>query len=514
MDLKGLDIAIYLRKSRSDMEEEKRAAEYGKEYDTLEKHRAELLAVAKREQHNILDIYEEVVSGEFITGRPEMQKLLDAVKQMKYEAVLVVDIDRLGRGDKMDQGRIERAFRESQTLIITPTDIYDLNAESGEFSVEVKSFLSRMEYRMIKKRLQQGRIRSARSGKEVASKAPYGFKKGDGNILQIDEEKAKYVRLVYKWCAEGIGRVKSAEMLTDMKAPTPSGKPAWSHMTIRNILRNEKYKGDQVFGVRKFTRREDGSYHQRPAKPEEIARKSEAHPGIVSAELWQAAQEQMDRRRRLPKKKHYDLINPLAGMIRCKKCGNAIMANNPANRPNAYLYCGTPGCPTKMIAMNKVYNEVITQLSFILDNLKTSTTEQTASRMKDRVNLLEQQIHDARKLIEKINVRRERLYELLEDGTYTKELFVERSRTLQQEEAAQKETINDLSDQLQEAKVKLDLNENLAPTLESALSVINETPSIESRNRILKTVIREIRYRRDKEWTQPFQFDLEIDLWE
>jgi len=119
MSSEPLHTAIYLRKSRKDVEAEREAAKRGDEYDTLSKHRFELLAYAKREEIYVQDIFEEVVSGEFIQERPAMQALLQKVKALAYDAVLVADLDRLGRGDKRDQGWIEKIFKDSNTLIIT-----------------------------------------------------------------------------------------------------------------------------------------------------------------------------------------------------------------------------------------------------------------------------------------------------------------------------------------------------------------------------------------------------------
>lgn len=106
-----LDVFIYLRKSRKDLEEEKKAHEEGRGYDTLERHRKQLLDLAKRGRHNIIDIFEEIVSGEYISERPTMQKLLRDVETGIADAVLVMDMDRLGRGDMVDQGTIYRVFR-------------------------------------------------------------------------------------------------------------------------------------------------------------------------------------------------------------------------------------------------------------------------------------------------------------------------------------------------------------------------------------------------------------------
>ena len=52
------------------------------------------------------DIYREIVSGDTISARPEMQRLLRAVEAGIYGAILCVDVDRLARGDSIDQGII------------------------------------------------------------------------------------------------------------------------------------------------------------------------------------------------------------------------------------------------------------------------------------------------------------------------------------------------------------------------------------------------------------------------
>lgn len=84
--------AMYLRKSRADMEAEARG-----EGETLEKHKKHLLEYAKNNNLNIVKIRKEIVSGEHLFNRPEMMRLLQEVREKKYDSVLVIDIERLGR---------------------------------------------------------------------------------------------------------------------------------------------------------------------------------------------------------------------------------------------------------------------------------------------------------------------------------------------------------------------------------------------------------------------------------
>ena len=94
-----LNVCIYLRKSRADREAEARG-----EGETLARHERILLDLAKKRGYNVGAIYKEIVSGETISARPVMQQLLREVESGMWDGVLVVEVERLARGDTIDQG--------------------------------------------------------------------------------------------------------------------------------------------------------------------------------------------------------------------------------------------------------------------------------------------------------------------------------------------------------------------------------------------------------------------------
>lgn len=100
---------IYLRKSRADEEAELRGEE-----DTLARYERALLDLARRQKLNITAIYPRG-SGETISARPVMQQLLSEIEQCFWEGVLVMEVERLARGDTIDQGIVTQAFRYSNT---------------------------------------------------------------------------------------------------------------------------------------------------------------------------------------------------------------------------------------------------------------------------------------------------------------------------------------------------------------------------------------------------------------
>lgn len=82
--------AKYLRKSRFDRDYAEMSVE-----ETLKRHEAILDRLAGERGYRVTKTYYEVVSGESIAARPEIQKLLEEVNAGLYAGVLVVDLERL-----------------------------------------------------------------------------------------------------------------------------------------------------------------------------------------------------------------------------------------------------------------------------------------------------------------------------------------------------------------------------------------------------------------------------------
>jgi len=273
--------ALYLRKSRADDPGESIA-------QTLKTHRETLEKLAKQSGLTVTREYMEVVSGERLSGRPEMQKLLAAVEQGEFSGVLCMDIDRLGRGGMQDQGLILDTFRHSGTRILTPERAYDLRDECDEELTEFKAFFARREYKLIRKRLQRGITAAVEDGAYV-SNAPFGYRRcrqGRRSTLEIVPQEAVFVRLAYARYLEGVGPAAIARELNEKGAVTRRKAP-WSRNTVRYLLTNPVYCGGILY---------------RRNTPDRLWAKG-LHPPILSRELWQQAQQRraaLDRRQKQP----------------------------------------------------------------------------------------------------------------------------------------------------------------------------------------------------------------------
>ncbi|MGE5445661.1 MAG: recombinase family protein [Ignavibacteriales bacterium] len=74
------------------------------------------------------------ISGETIEERPAMTALLEGAERGLFDAVFVVDIDRLTRARKeIDWMIIKDTFRKNRVVVITPSQEYNFDDEDQEF---------------------------------------------------------------------------------------------------------------------------------------------------------------------------------------------------------------------------------------------------------------------------------------------------------------------------------------------------------------------------------------------
>ena len=229
---------MYLRKSRMDTDYEEISIT-----ETLSRHRITLEKLCKSKRLHVDEVLEEVVSGESLTARPQMMRLLEMVSTGAYAGVVCMDIERLSRGSSMESGYIMQILQVNGCKIVTPGKIYDLQNESDEQFTDMKFMFSRYELKTITKRLGRGRNQSASEGKFMGSMAPYGYRAyklpGEkGNSLMVIPEEASVVRMIFgMYGLQGMGYNAIAYRLNDMHIPARKGQ--WSQTSVANILTNE-----------------------------------------------------------------------------------------------------------------------------------------------------------------------------------------------------------------------------------------------------------------------------------
>ena len=489
------EVAIYLRKSRD--EEQSGTAE------TLARHRAVLMGMVETLKFVLLDVYEEVVSGESLYARPEMLKLLEAVQSDKYDAVLCMDIDRLGRGGMSNQGMILDAFKFSDTQIITPEKVYDLADETDEQMLEFKTFMSRQEYRQIQKRLRRGLKQTIAEGGYTAN-APYGYQKTKIDkkpSLEIYEPEARFVRLAFEMYCNGTGAQAIAAKLNTLGS-VPHRTNRWSRNTVRNMLNNHTYTGKVVWLKKQHIRpgKRNNSKHIVVYNPPE---KWEIYDGLhepIIAEAQFNMAQRIRQTRYHPPSNDGTIKSSLAGLAICARCGRR-MQRMGMNKGVAYLMCNTVACSAGAkyeyveAAILQILKEKVTELDIrLMAHHDPTPIDYTAA-----FNALNENVA-------RLNAQKEKLYDFLEQGVYSVVEYRDRMQTITDKLAA---TDDERSRLVNERKL---VSRGQLIILKKQILKILEAYSdsdVAERNTLLRSVIDAIIYTKAKK-TAPRDFSLEL----
>ncbi len=466
------EYCMYLRKSRADLDAEARG-----EGETLARHQNMLMELAKRQELCVVKIYREIVSGDSIAARPQMQALLADITNGKYTGVLVVEIERLARGDTIDQGIVAQAFRESGTKIITPIKTYDPNNEFDEEYFEFSLFMSRREYKTIKRRMQAGRLASIKEGNYISTNAPYGYRKISPepkvHTLEIVPEEAEVVRLIYDLYLKGHGSQYIASELNRMGI-RPQKNEFWEKPSIKKILSNPLYCGK----VGWKSKSNGNALYQGLHKP------------IISDDIFNAVQSKRENDPAAQTHCSSSLLNYYHGVLYCKNCGHQLRRRYISKYGYEHLLCTHRECRgiTVSASFQSVDEAVLSSFRYRIKQLK----EQLASDMNN--SKPEPQQPDRRVPIEaelaKAKKQQAKLYDLLEQEIYDTNTFIERNKL-----------ISDKIKTLEKALKELDVVQNntqLSP--QEAISRLQYVvdnfigSSPDEKHLMLKSVVRKMYY--------------------
>lgn len=497
------EILLYLRKSRSD------DPQFSIE-EVLQKHETILNEWIANNLEGVIpeeNRYREVVSGESIEDRIEFQKLLKRVESPKIKAVLVVELQRLGRPDLEEIGRITKIFRYTGITVITPMKAYNLQDEYDRdyFERELKRGNEYLEYQ--KKIMARGRLLSVSQGNYIGSVPPYGY-----NKIWITEDKKKYptleenkeqadiVRLIFDmYVNEGKGVHLITKHLDSLHVPAPKGKN-WSPHALKDMLQNVHYIGKVKWNWRKtVTVIEDGEVRKTHPKSKmgDYLIYDGKHPAIISEELFYAAQEKIGKNHRA--KPTTKIRNPLAGILYCQ-CGRAMslrtykkdgVEKSPARLLcDDQVHCGTGSC---------LYDEIIDRVCDIMEQCIRDFEVKMRDNNADTVKLHNNIIKNLEKKLADLEEKEVLQWDAQYDPNPNKRIPPDVFPKLREKLLREKEEIRQALIQARESMPEPINYEKEIYKFKDALNALkDDTFSAEDKNTLLKACIERIDYSREK----------------
>jgi len=481
-------VAIYIRKSRAESMED------------LEKHRLVLMDLCKRHNFKFVE-YIEVGTSDSIDLRPKICKLLKEVEEGVYDAVCVVEYDRLGRGDLGEQDRIKKAFQKSNTFIITPDKIYDLNDDVDDTYADFKGFFARQEYKMITKRLRQGKKIGARRGQWTNGTPPFPYvyqrykEKFNPKGIVVDDDRYEVYRSIIEEALNGMPPQKIAEVLNRKGILTAKSK-YWSGVTIQRLLIDETHLGKIISNKTQG----DGHKKKRPnAKSLKTLPKSEwvivenCHEAVKTQEEHDRIIQLISSRSLIGTKARHQTY-AFSGLVKCENCGHShtfyVKRDELFMKPCWYTYPTGEKCRNDGIRVSVIEDMVLTEIkkykdAFIAD--MPETEDDTLSGIQTLITENEANLQKQIRALEIVN-------DAYEYGDYSRDEWLKRKRKWEEEIFNTKNTLYDLHKQ---AKSTVQItNADRQAMLTAFYENITHTTDQAARNDLYRTIIERIIWRK------------------
>ena len=258
------------------------------------------------------------ISGLSTKGRERFNDMIDDALDGKIDLIITKSVSRFARNTVDSLTTIRKLKDKGVEVYFEEQNIWTFDSK-GELLLTIMSSLAQEESRSISENVTWGQRKRFADGKvSMPYKQFLGYEKGPDGLPKVVPEQAETVRHIYDLFMSGMTPFAVAQRLTAEGVPTPSGKTKWSASTVESILTNEKYKGDAILQKR-FTI--DFLSKKMKVNEGEVPQYyvENSHEAIVSPELFDQVQEEMERRKKLGRR--YRSGSLFSCRIVCGDCG-------------------------------------------------------------------------------------------------------------------------------------------------------------------------------------------------
>lgn len=261
--------------------------------------------------------------------RPELNRLLHAVRNGMVSRIMVTKLDRMSRR-LLDLLNLIDLFQNCEVSFVSISESFDTNTPSGRLTLQVLGAVAEFERERIRERVFENMYHAASTGKWL-TQAPYGYDLINKS-LAINEKEAGVVKRVYQlYLNEGRGFYSIAKGLNEEGVPSRQRKE-WSIRAIKLMLTNPAYKGTLVWN------RKDSSKSKRKDKDEtEWVSVEDCLPVIIEKTMWERVQTRMGQTTVAPRAQTSPHL--LGGLLRCGNCGSGMsigFSGSPNKRYRVY----------------------------------------------------------------------------------------------------------------------------------------------------------------------------------
>ncbi|HEQ2420238.1 TPA: recombinase family protein [Streptococcus pyogenes] len=368
--------------------------------------------ISSRSDWEFVKMYsDEGISGTNTKLRVGFKSMIEDALAGKIDLIITKSVSRFARNTVDSLTTVRKLKEVGVEIYFEKENIWTLDSK-GELLITIMSSLAQEESRSISENVTWGLRKQFAEGKVHF---PYtnvmGFEKGENGEIVVNQEDAKTVRYIFQQALLGKTPYSIAKDLTQQGILSPSGKNHWSSVTIKRMLRNEKYKGDallqKTYTIDFLSKKKNINKGELPQYYVE-----NNHEAIVDKETFDAVQATLDR-----KEKGKGSTTLFSSKLVCGDCGHyfgsKVWHSTSKYRRVIYQcnekYKGEKKCTTPHVTEDEIkdwfvsaINKVISNKDEIISNLETLLEISGTADLEQRMKELETEVEVVSQMISKL----------------------------------------------------------------------------------------------------------------
>lgn len=383
--------------------------------------------------------------------RPAFKRMIGDIEKGRVDTVVVKDLSRFGRESIKVNYYTQMFFPENNINFIIIADNTVITANSTyDFMLTIKSAINEIYPAEVSQKVRQAFKAKSMNGEFLHPYLPYGYVKSttERNHLVVDKKNADVVRDIFEMVAyKGMGMKKISDYLLENKILSPAAlrdysrgdysdpNPyGWNKYSINNLLHNEVYLGRIIYGKRRKVNFK--SQKIVTTDRDEWIVCENAHEAIISQELWDAAHQRLDGRRRERKTECVD--NMYRSILVCADCGGTMWITSPPNK-STFFVCGNSRgrkagverCTTHNIRLDDLNEAVLADINSLLcdcctdsESFRKKLMQKITENLPD-VTQIRTELAELDRLIDRETKKFKRLYDDYYDGVIKSSVLFE-----------------------------------------------------------------------------------------
>ena len=262
------------------------------------------------------------ISGTTDYKRDCFMQMIEDAKRGIFDLIITKEISRFSR-NTVDSIKYTRELLKYGVAVYFVNDNINTVFSDSEIRLTIMASLAQDEIRRLSERVKFGMNCAIQKGNILGNSIIYGYRKKNGKLVIVEQE-ALIVKKIYELYAISLKSLSEiVKILALEKINTSRGKNFRSS-TLSRMISNPKYKGFYCGGKSEVVDYMLGKVRMIPKEEWVCYLDVEKVPPIVSEELWNMANERLEKRKihfgnSILDKKNYFHHYLLSGKIWCEK---------------------------------------------------------------------------------------------------------------------------------------------------------------------------------------------------